>query len=152
MNRQKGIVQAYLLYGIVAVFLICGVLGYLLKSSYKENGKLQSDVSEAVEAVKSKDKFIADLQSERRQVEVITLDNIVEKEVVEVQVEKVVYKIQEVIKNAPPTSCLVQPIDPIILDCLRDLSCDEAGDPEGLSSGIPDGRLSIAWDKAEDLR
>lgn len=133
MNRQSGFLQIYFFYAMGGLLAALLLTGWLLKNSYQANGALKSDVAEAMSALDAKQKAFDDLQAEGRRVQVITVDNLAEKEIVEVKVEKIVYKIQEVIKNAPPTSCLVQPIDPVVLDCLRDLSCDEAGDPEGIS-------------------
>ena len=141
VRKQSGMITLYAIGGLLAA---CVVMGVLLKSSYTSNGKLQSDVNEALSALEAKQLAFEDLTRQKNREEVIIVDNLAEKEIVEVMVEKVIYKIQEVIKNAPPESCLVQPIDSVILDCLRDLSCDEAGDTEGLSPGLPDGRLSGA--------
>jgi len=141
VRKQSGMITLYAIGGLLAA---CVVMGVLLKSSYTSNGKLQSDVNEALSALEAKQLAFEDLTRQKNREEVIIVDNLAEKEIVEVKVEKVIYKIQEVIKNAPPESCLVQPIDSVILDCLRDLSCDEAGDTEGLSPGLPDGRLSGA--------
>jgi hypothetical protein len=133
MKHQRGFTTIYVIAGLaVALSISC----YGLYKQVQNNGVLKADKAQLEQAIKSAAVAYQALEAEKNKVEVITLDNIETKEVIVQEKEVVRYQIREVIKNAPPESCLLQPIDPVVLGCLRDpANCNGPGTQKDVPTG-----------------
>lgn len=136
MNNQHGFgLTSYLAAGsILTIFL----LGYGLWQQIEANGALESQNAQLVSDIKETEKAFKELERQERKKELVVIDNIQEKQVIEKENEVVKWKVREVVKRVPAEDCLNTPVHPD-LDSLLSGS-HEAGSEENISSDGADSR------------
>ncbi len=153
--KERGFITLQLAGWIIAILtVIGGVSSYAVYISVRKQGELRAEIRDwdkkyTADMLAAQDAYNS-LSQERRKVEVITMDNLEIKETIVQEVVKYRDRIKEIIVNAEPQDCLLQPVNPDVLRLFSPGNDNESR--ENIPPRIPDDARELTVDASQNLR